>query len=53
VPDFWGGWLVRPVTVEFWQGRPSRLHDRLRFRSLAVNADLSRADDWAVERLSP
>jgi pyridoxamine 5'-phosphate oxidase len=53
VPDFWGGWLVRPVTVEFWQGRPSRLHDRLRFRSLAVNADLSWADDWAVERLSP
>ncbi len=31
LPDFWGGWLVRPQSVEFWQGRTSRLHDRLRF----------------------
>ena len=45
VPDFWGGLRVVPSSVEFWQGRPSRLHDRLRFR---------RADgDWIVERLSP
>ena len=45
VPDFWGGLRVIPSSVEFWQGRPSRLHDRLRFR---------RADgDWVVERLSP
>ena len=45
VPDFWGGLRVVPSSVEFWQGRPSRLHDRLRFR---------RADgDWVVERLSP
>jgi len=45
VPDFWGGLRVVPSSVEFWQGRPSRLHDRLRFR---------RADGgWVVERLSP
>ena len=45
VPEFWGGLRVVPSSVEFWQGRPSRLHDRLRFR---------RADgDWVVERLSP
>ncbi|OHV68247.1 pyridoxamine 5'-phosphate oxidase [Pseudofrankia sp. BMG5.36] len=45
VPPFWGGLLVVPETVEFWQGRPDRLHDRLRYR---------RADDtWLVERLAP
>lgn len=45
VPGFWGGWRVVPLSVEFWQGRPSRLHDRLRYR-LADGA-------WVVERLSP
>jgi pyridoxamine 5'-phosphate oxidase len=45
VPDFWGGLRVVPAAVEFWQGRPSRLHDRLRYR---------RQDDaWLVERLAP
>jgi pyridoxamine 5'-phosphate oxidase len=45
VPDFWGGLRVVPSTVEFWHGRPDRLHDRLRYR---------RVDDgWALERLSP
>jgi pyridoxamine 5'-phosphate oxidase len=54
LPDFWGGWLVRPESVEFWQGRESRLHDRLRFR--VVGAGSVGMDDpaaWQVERLSP
>lgn len=45
VPDFWGGFRLEPETVEFWQGRPDRLHDRLRFRR--------DGDAWVVERLSP
>jgi len=47
LPDFWGGYLLRPATIEFWQGRRSRLHDRLRYTR--------QADDglWLVERLSP
>ena len=44
-PERWSGFRVLPATVEFWQGRPNRLHDRLRFR-LADGA-------WVVERLSP
>ncbi len=45
VPDFWGGLRVLPETVEFWQGRPDRLHDRLQFRRTASG--------WVLERLSP
>jgi len=51
-PDFWGGWLIRPVTVEFWQGRPSRLHDRLRFVREAAGA-VSDPASWRLERLAP
>lgn len=45
-PPYWGGYRVRPQSMEFWQGRPSRLHDRLLF---------SRMDEskWEIERLSP
>jgi pyridoxamine 5'-phosphate oxidase len=53
VPDFWGGWLVRPHAVEFWQGRTSRLHDRLRFVATTERAALDEASAWTVERLSP
>ena len=45
LPDFWGGLRLVPETVEFWQGRSDRLHDRLRYRRAG--------DDWVVERLSP
>ena len=48
-PPHWGGYLVRPVTVEFWQGRRSRLHDRLRYRRLEPGPDAG----WVVERLAP
>ena len=44
-PDHWGGYRVRPDSVEFWQGRPDRLHDRMRFRRSG--------NGWDVERLSP
>jgi pyridoxamine 5'-phosphate oxidase len=55
LPEFWGGWLIRPESVEFWQGRESRLHDRLRFRpSDAVERPgLDDPSAWMVERLSP
>ena len=45
-PPHWGGYLVRPVTIEFWQGRPNRLHDRLLY-SLQENGN------WMIERLAP
>lgn len=45
-PPFWGGYLLRPNRVEFWQGRTSRLHDRLVYR-------LGKPGKWSVERLAP
>ena len=46
LPPFWGGYRLTPDLVEFWQGRRSRLHDRLRYRR-------SGDGDWAIERLGP
>ena len=45
-PNFWGGFLVRPLSVEFWQGRPNRLHDRIRYQ---LCDDFS----WQIDRLAP
>ena len=53
MPDDWGGWLIVPSTIEFWQGRPSRLHDRLRFHRTLDDGKLSDPNAWAIERLSP
>lgn len=46
LPSFWGGFRVEPLTIEFWQGGPSRLHDRLQY---------TRQDDqsWLIQRLAP
>ncbi|KAF1919772.1 hypothetical protein BDU57DRAFT_554961 [Ampelomyces quisqualis] len=46
VPEFWGGLRVIPDAVEFWQGRPSRLHDRFKYTT-------SENGEWKIERLSP
>jgi pyridoxamine 5'-phosphate oxidase len=61
VPPDWGGFRVAPETVEFWQGRSSRLHDRLRFRLVGAAGDWAVGDretdldhgEWIVERLAP
>ena len=45
-PEFWGGFLIIPHEFEFWQGRPNRLHDRLRFKK-------STDSNWTLERVSP
>ena len=45
-PLHWGGYRVRPITVEFWQGRPSRLHDRIQY-------SLEEDGSWKIERLAP
>ncbi|HTE13097.1 MAG TPA: pyridoxamine 5'-phosphate oxidase [Chitinophagaceae bacterium] len=44
-PANWGGYRVKPVTIEFWQGRASRLHDRIQYTR--------EADNWLIERLAP
>ncbi len=46
-PEHWGGFVVDPVSVEFWQGRPDRMHDRLRYRRTGEG------EQWQVERLAP
>jgi pyridoxamine 5'-phosphate oxidase len=46
LPDYWGGYRVTPAMFEFWQGRPDRLHDRLRYTRTPTSA-------WAITRLAP
>ncbi len=45
-PDFWGGYLIVPRSIEFWQGRPNRLHDRFVYEKIG-------ASQWKIQRLSP
>lgn len=45
LPVYWGGYVLKPESIEFWQGRPNRLHDRFRYTR--------QREGWAVERLSP
>jgi pyridoxamine 5'-phosphate oxidase len=45
-PPHWGGYIVKPSVIEFWQGRPSRLHDRVQY-------SLSGNNNWKIERLAP
>lgn len=45
-PEHWGGYIVKPVSIEFWQGRPNRMHDRIRY---SLKKDFS----WKIERLAP
>jgi pyridoxamine 5'-phosphate oxidase len=45
-PEFWGGFIVKPISIEFWQGRPNRLHDRIRY-------ELQEKSNWKMDRLSP
>ncbi|MBC3758606.1 pyridoxamine 5'-phosphate oxidase [Hyunsoonleella sp. SJ7] len=45
-PEHWGGYMVKPVEIEFWQGRPNRLHDRIRYQ---LQSDYN----WLIHRLSP
>lgn len=54
LPENWGGYLVIPESIEFWAGRRSRLHDRLRFEFIGSGeVSLLNAEDWKITRLSP
>jgi pyridoxamine 5'-phosphate oxidase len=46
LPPYWGGYVLSPERIEFWQGRPNRLHDRFRYTRISAN-------EWSIARLSP
>ncbi len=46
IPDFWGGYIIKPKTFEFWQGRPNRLHDRFKYLKQGN-------DSWIIDRIAP
>ncbi|XP_014604534.1 PREDICTED: pyridoxine-5'-phosphate oxidase-like [Polistes canadensis] len=58
-PDYWGGYLIRPKSIEFWQGQSDRLHDRIVFRKSKPNEKIDNIfvhegkNGWVYERLSP
>ncbi|MCK5637280.1 MAG: pyridoxal 5'-phosphate synthase, partial [Flavobacteriaceae bacterium] len=45
-PKHWGGYIIKPISIEFWQGRPNRMHDRIRYT-------LQEDFNWKLERLEP
>jgi len=51
LPDFWGGWRIVPNEMEFWSGKPSRLHDRVRY--LRIEGSHNDAPEWKIDRLAP
>jgi pyridoxamine 5'-phosphate oxidase len=53
MPDFWGGYLIKVESMEFWQGRRSRLHDRLRFIKTGESSNLADTSAWQTVRVSP
>jgi pyridoxamine 5'-phosphate oxidase len=52
-PPFWGGYRLSPTLIEFWQGRSSRLHDRIQYRRMEASIQGASGGDWVVERLAP
>ncbi|CAG7818820.1 unnamed protein product, partial [Allacma fusca] len=57
-PKYWGGFILKPDTVEFWQGQTNRIHDRIRFRKLQPGEEINEIvhkgeHGWVYERLSP
>lgn len=52
-PPHWGGYRLKPAKFEFWQGRPSRLHDRIVFERIASSTNTAASTDWNIYRLNP